>query len=269
MKKGKGAGKTAIAEERMRLFERYDLVPDQNRLKNLREYSISYPAYEEGLAAVLSGLDRGWTTAIRRMWEALNQKQAKYASLPVSLPNGQKATLACQKGCGHCCVLPVLSTPPEVATVAERLRERLSPEEMNQFLMRLKDTVAKFPLHSSQETLRLRTTCVFLQEGSCSIHAFRPMACRGFTSLDVRQCISQIPLGDPDSKILGHPGFGLSEKAMTLAYVDVCHKLGLNSSEVWFLPALEIALENPRFLEEWVESTWTGRESFWFSSLDS
>jgi Fe-S-cluster containining protein len=103
---------------------------------------------------------------------------------------------SCRAGCGVCCCQLVPLAPAEVFYLAERILS-LPIAERTPVLRRFQsneDTLSQIGLihaisslgdtndnnNVAQEYFRLGLTCPFLVESSCSIHEWRPIACREY-----------------------------------------------------------------------------------------
>lgn len=116
---------------------------------------------------------------------------------------GGEFQIACRPGCPHCCVLNVSVLLSEAATIAVRLSEERSAEESASIVSRLDTHHRRVRWMENGERVRLRIGCPFLDaRGDCTIHPYRPMACRGLTSLDPESCKAALDPFDPDA-----PGF--------------------------------------------------------------
>ena len=92
--------------------------------------------------------------------------------------------LACRQGCAHCCKQPVLIYAPEAFALAARMRERPETAAAMRGAAEKLGTMASGP-----DTVR-RISCPLLSNNSCSIYEIRPLNCRAFVAVDVRECIS-------------------------------------------------------------------------------
>jgi Fe-S-cluster containining protein len=122
--------------------------------------------------------------------DGLTQALAGYAALAGELAaTGGAPAAACRAGCPHCCVLNVTVLLPEAAAIAARLGG-MSPEaELAALVHRLDHQRMRVRWMDDGERVRKQIVCPFLdQAGSCSIHSFRPLVCRGVTSLDSGLC---------------------------------------------------------------------------------
>ena len=92
--------------------------------------------------------------------------------------------LACRQGCAHCCVQSVLIYAPEAFAIAAQISER---PEIKAAMRSAGGKLSKAA--SGTDTLR-RISCPLLSNNSCSIYEIRPLNCRAFVAVDLRECIS-------------------------------------------------------------------------------
>ena len=95
----------------------------------------------------------------------------------------QNFDLACRQGCAHCCKQSVLIYAPEAFAIAAQVRER---PEVAAIRAAAEELSAAAP---GSDTVR-RISCPLLSNNSCSIYEFRPLNCRAFVAVDVRECIA-------------------------------------------------------------------------------
>jgi hypothetical protein len=115
---------------------------------------------------------------------------AVLAALAEELPEKDSATLVdCRAGCPFCCVLNVSVLLPEASAIAERLAAVLPAAELAALIDRLDYQRKRVRWMDDGERVRKQIYCPFLDlSGRCSIHPFRPLVCRGVTSLDSTLC---------------------------------------------------------------------------------
>ncbi|MDE7370688.1 MAG: YkgJ family cysteine cluster protein [Desulfovibrio sp.] len=88
--------------------------------------------------------------------------------------------VACGPGCDTCCRQPIPVTPLEFLVMRAQMRFRLAPD----IRARLE---AQHAEQCAAEPEPLRRPCPFLLDGSCSVYAVRPLACRRYLVLE-RPC---------------------------------------------------------------------------------
>ena len=93
-----------------------------------------------------------------------------------SAPSSAFSHIDCKKGCSDCCSLPVKTLP----SIARYIVRQFSAEQ--------KATLKPLLVEYEHRKVKVRQSCPLLKEHSCSIYAYRPLACRTFTSPDVGLC---------------------------------------------------------------------------------
>ena len=114
---------------------------------------------------------------------------AAAAEADADAERGSAPATACRAGCPHCCMLNVTVLLPEAAAIAARLAVMLPAAERAALVARLDYQRMRVRWMDDGERVRRQIGCPFLDgAGSCSIHPFRPLMCRGVTSLDSGLC---------------------------------------------------------------------------------
>jgi len=88
-----------------------------------------------------------------------------------------------RQGCAHCCKQSVLIYAPEAFAIAAQIRER--PE-----VAAIRGATEKLSAAAPDSDTMRRISCPLLSNNSCSIYEFRPLNCRAFVAVDVRECIA-------------------------------------------------------------------------------
>jgi Fe-S-cluster containining protein len=146
-------------------------------------------------------------------------------------------SVACKKGCGHCCVYPVKTPIQMISFIAKHLESSLNEEQMAQLKnkMRINIEQRQPPLY--------RATCPFLsEENACTIYEHRPLACRLFTSPNVQLCLKSISDG---SNVSQQPIRYRIYEAATVALQADQKKQDKPYEQVDFIPALLAELTDP------------------------
>jgi hypothetical protein len=103
--------------------------------------------------------------------------------------------IACGPGCGACCVLNVAVLFPEAVAISRFIRRRFSADEIDGLRARMQELLVRTRWLDDEERLFLRAPCAFLdRQGSCMIHAVRPLLCRAVTSTDAQVCQDAIAM---------------------------------------------------------------------------
>jgi len=109
--------------------------------------------------------------------------------LAAELTPHERSFIACRSGCGHCCRVHVSILPPEAVAIARFLHRSLSAEALTAVTRCLEDSYEVVRWMDDEERRRNGIPCPFLAtDQSCGIYPFRPLACRGITSMDPEAC---------------------------------------------------------------------------------
>lgn len=136
--------------------------------------------------------------------------------------------MACAAGCPHCCVLNVAILLPEGMVIAQWLRERLSPPELDATQQALRAHRSWVRWMDDEERIIKHMSCPLLDaSGSCSIHPVRPLACRGVTSLDSNSCREAFaPIVTDEARLV--PADLLRKEAYETAFTSLALALSSN-----------------------------------------
>ncbi len=104
-----------------------------------------------------------------------------------TLPSGE---LACRAGCGGCCYSHVGVEIPEAFTLLRHLKNTLSAEDFARVMEGVKNTAEKVGGMGAGSRWEAQIPCAFLDldSESCTVYEARPLACRGYNSLDLDAC---------------------------------------------------------------------------------
>jgi Fe-S-cluster containining protein len=119
-----------------------------------------------------------------------------------------RATVACRSGCDACCHVPVGVQAHEVLIVAQFIQTQFNPEALEAVIARTAAHRAAFAGRTMAERATLRTPCVLLREGSCSVYEARPEACRSHHSHSAAGCGQNLEAGreEIDVYVMGMRG---------------------------------------------------------------
>ncbi|HKI50736.1 MAG TPA: YkgJ family cysteine cluster protein [Geothermobacteraceae bacterium] len=103
--------------------------------------------------------------------------------------------IACQAGCGHCCIVNVAVLVPEVDAIIAHLRHKKSPAQLQQLAERAEEMFHQVSGLDDEERILSRIHCLFLDAtGRCDIYPVRPLLCRALTSTDAGRCREAITM---------------------------------------------------------------------------
>lgn len=104
------------------------------------------------------------------------------------------ATVACQRGCAHCCHSVVSATPPEVFRIAAFLRSgQAASSELGSQAVSARCRAKLGP--SIEEMIARKRACPLLIDDACGVYRLRPLSCRQLLSRSVEMCIATMHEG--------------------------------------------------------------------------
>lgn len=169
-----------------------------------------------------------------------------------SAPSAARASVACRAGCDACCHVPVGVQAHEVLIAAHHVQLHYSPEDLEAVVVRAAAHRAQFAGRSSSERMALRTPCVLLREGSCSIYEARPEACRAHHSHDAAACRTNLETGREELDVY-IPGVRGRMFAIMLGIDQAVAEAGFDGRAYDFGSALHEALTDSQCVQRWIQ----------------
>jgi Fe-S-cluster containining protein len=127
--------------------------------------------------------------------------------------------IACRKGCNFCCHIAVSATIVEIDVIARHVKSTWSVAAIEALVARIETTFRM----NVDDRLANRAPCPFLVEGSCSIYAVRPFACRRQVSIDASLCEKALDGGDANFPFIKSVGqHGANVRVATAAAAKAC-----------------------------------------------
>ena len=169
-----------------------------------------------------------------------------------SAPAEARTAVACRAGCDACCHVPVGVQAHEVLIAAQYVQTHFSPVELDELIARALAHREAFSGRSSLDRMLLRTPCVLLREGSCSIYDGRPEACRSHHSHNADFCRENLASGREDRDVY-IPGVRGRMFAVMLAIDQATAEAGFDGQAYDFGSALHEALTNSLCAVRWIQ----------------
>ncbi len=167
-----------------------------------------------------------------------------------SAPAEARAAVACRAGCDACCHTPVGAQAHEVLLAAQYVHTHFSPLELEALIARAARHRAVFAGRSLAERATLRTPCVLLREGACSIYEARPESCRSHHSHNADFCRTNMQNGNEALDVF-IPGVRGRMFAVMLAIDQAVEESGFDDRAYDFGSALHEALTNSLCAIRW------------------
>ena len=163
-----------------------------------------------------------------------------------------RAKVACRDGCDFCCRVPVDVQAHEVFFAADHIQLTFSPDALSGLIVRLAEhraRVAAFPVGTREHS---RQPCELLRDGSCSIYAGRPEACRSHHTSDATVCEAHMTNPKVDLAKTYIPALRARMFAVMLGLDEAIEAAGYDERSYDFGSALHEALTNSLCLARWL-----------------
>jgi Fe-S-cluster containining protein len=184
----------------------------------------------------------GDKTRPQRASEAAAFTQALYEKTLASL---KPPKVACAKGCAHCCNTFVTIIPAEAFRVAALVRNKAGVPA------RIAETYATTSSIPQLERWKAKVPCPLLEADVCSVHAARPLTCRGCVSTSADVCFRVYIEGQEEV-----PPFPLEYNSVCTATAAIlaaaCRLVGLPDRSLDWNGALAAAIASPDSEERWL-----------------
>ena len=194
-------------------------------------------------------LARGHTLAT--IVELAADAEQTFTRVAAELTSGWKP--ACKSGCAWCCHIEVVTTVPEVLRIADYLGAKVPPKQASLLRKQIASNRQKAAGLNSEARGRAHIPCGLLIDNRCSVYPVRPLACRGWSSSDVRLCRQsysrplevRVPIHLWQRELLAGVTAGLRVALESAGLYAEGGAVELNA-------ALDIALTTSRAAERWL-----------------
>lgn len=165
--------------------------------------------------------------------------------------------IACGPQCPYCCHIRVTASAPEVLLVLSHIIETWNDDAIQALRRKVKNIDGLTRGLDDGARARLRLPCPLLKDGSCAVHAVRPLSCRAVASVDLQACKSAyhthmaegVPMYEPQYQAANAVGYGL--------YAGLADA-GFGVENIELVAALALGLETPDLGKSWLK----GADSF-------
>ena len=166
---------------------------------------------------------------------------------------GHHLSLACARGCDHCCHLRVHVQPHEAFALADWLRAHFAPEKLAAVVARLRENVARTRGLGEEGRKRTSLACALLApDATCSAYEARPAQCRRYHSLRLAACEAfRANPSDESIETPMHPALAHNAAVIITQAQHAARAAGLDAENADLNFALLEALENPKARRRW------------------
>jgi Fe-S-cluster containining protein len=154
---------------------------DAMRLSREQSSPAATATYEHTAAALRDSRDGAACAAsCRRLNRAIDDK--------IDALQRSGASVACAPGCAFCCHLRVDVFPHEASALLHHLRTQLAPERAARIEERIRANARRVDAMTPKQHRSAGLACAWLENGLCSAHEVRPVACATYHSLSRERC---------------------------------------------------------------------------------
>lgn len=161
-------------------------------------------------------------------------------------------TPACAAGCSYCCHVHADVTVPEILAITRHLARTWSAASQRALRERLARQVRRVEHLGDEERWAAKIPCALLDEaGRCSIHAARPLRCRGFNAESVEPCREAFA-GSAAATPARIPRLDRAYDAAEEGYDEALRGAGLSAAAHRLEIGLLVALDDPGAGARWL-----------------
>ncbi len=168
--------------------------------------------------------------------------------------------LACKRGCIYCCINQVSLTEPEALFLGFHLLETRTEDQLADLRQKTKTLLTELKGKSRQEIGMERHLhpCLFIENGTCSIYAARPLVCRGWNSINADMCRHSNQSGDAMAPIENQPLPRIVADSIQIGLLNAAKELRLETGYLLLPRAVHLVLEGGNdtvveLTENWLE----------------
>lgn len=159
--------------------------------------------------------------------------------------NAPPRPLACAAGCAMCCSNQIAVSPMEAFVLCEAVQEAPDRERLVARILAARDSLAG-KSRAEAYAMRREVPCPLLEKESCAVYQARPLACRGWHSLDASSCKTALDAQDPLEVIEHYPGRILYAQEVRDGLLEGSRAMRLETGHMLLPRALALILEPGR-----------------------
>ena len=161
------------------------------------------------------------------------------------------APIACKANCPWCCHIRLTAAPPEILAVLDHIHRTFMADDLAALKRKVANIDAFTRGKDGDARAQQRLPCPLLKDGSCSVHAVRPLSCRAVVSVDVTACIRSYETR-MQAPVPQHELHYQAANAMGYALYAGLVDAGFAVEDVEMNAALAIGLDDPAIGKRWL-----------------
>jgi len=202
--------------------------------------------YSDGYQLAQSAIQQGFSNetlfaAIETLYTAIDGLNDSI----VALAKRKNIGVACFNGCHWCCHQAVYANSYELHYLSEKVKEKSTLKELYEIIGRNEAKYAQTSILNQAEILMFKSPCPLLNNGSCSVYAARPMACRIYLSTKLATCLEFYNHPESETNYPALIDFPLrAGQMMNEGFCAALKEIGVETAEFRLEEGLHILLKN-------------------------
>lgn len=197
---------------------------------------------------------------LQKINSSMKQLQDESENLVNNQFEKSETKIDCKVNCTFCCHNQVSITPIEILLIVEYIKNNFSSEETTQLKNRVNELDRLTGKMNAFQRKKAKKPCALLVDNKCSIYPVRPLACKGWNSLNVKDCeIAFNSDTESDIKTLIAPI--IITNSVSLGITDCLKQLSLSSDVLELNSALKIAMSKYNIGEKFLDSKNTFKDA--------
>ena len=178
---------------------------------------------------------------LKKINHAMNQLQIESENLVNQQFEKAEFKVDCKINCTYCCHNQVSTTPIEIILLADYIKENFSVGEITSLKLRIDDLEKSTGNMNAFQRKKAQKPCALLVDNKCSVYSVRPLSCKGWNSMDVKDCESGFYSKDEvNIRTLSAPM--IITNSVSIGISNTLKNTGLNPDTLELNSALKIAL---------------------------
>ena len=211
-------------------------------------------------ATINTIIDPLQSRSLPRINASMKQLQEESENLVNNQFDKSEIKIDCKVNCTFCCHNQVSITPIEILLIVEYIKNNFSPEETIQLKDRINQLDKLTGNMNAFQRKKAKKPCALLVDNKCSVYPVRPLACKGWNSLNVQDCETAFN-SDTESDIKTLIAPIVITNSVSLGISNSLKQVSLNSDVLELNAALKIALSKYNIGEKFLDSKNTFKDA--------
>lgn len=197
---------------------------------------------------------------LSRINASIKQLQEESEDLVNNQFDKSEVKIDCKVNCTFCCHNQVSITSIEIILIVEYIKNNFSSEETTQLKDRINQLDKLTGNMNAFQRKKAKQPCALLVDNKCSVYPVRPLACKGWNSLNVQDCETAFN-SDTESDIKTLIAPIVITNSVSLGISNSLKQVQLNSDVLELNAALKIALSKYNIGEKFLDSKNTFKDA--------